>query len=198
MIPTNYLVLRFFFCYCCILQRIGFLYPILPTLMSDHPRRRKPGSEGTAPVSQVVVEIDERSRIRIPSYISTGISWLDDQEFPVDALAVLNEPGQIILLPWDRESPDLLARRKELIEEASESSHAAEVLWAFEDRYKRLPIPKDLRPTLGIEALLHLGLPLSTRTHVYLLRLLESLEIMSVQFRNNRRHRHTDELAGLP
>lgn len=150
-----------------------------------------------SPVEQGVADIDHRGRIRVPSRMARLLSWLPSSGAPVDALAVFDEPGHIILLSWKERSPPVLTRRKKLIQDAQESPEALEGLRLLEDRYKRIPIPRDLRPTLSIEALMHLELPVATTTHVYIVRVFDALEILSPMFRKQRNTDH-DALTGLP
>jgi DNA-binding transcriptional regulator/RsmH inhibitor MraZ len=150
------------------------------------------------PVGQAAAEIDLRGRLRIPSRLVANIGWLHRQVMPVDALAVYDRPGRIILLSWEEESEPVLSRRRELIERASESPEALEGLRMLEDRYKRLTVPNDLRPTLGTEAFIHLDLPMGAETNVYVVRVLQALEILSPKYRNELRVTRSEMLAGLP
>lgn len=150
-----------------------------------------------SPVEQGVADIDRRGRIRIPSRMARLLGWLPHSGAPVDALAVFDEPGHMALFSWAERSPPVLIKRKELIHDAQESTEALESLRLLEDRYKRISIPQDLRPTLSIEALMHLELPVATVTYVYVIRIFDVLEIFSPTFRKQR-STNSDALAGLP
>lgn len=149
------------------------------------------------PVEQAVADIDRRGRLRIPSRLAAGMDWLGAAAASVDALAVLDEPGRIILLSWKERSAELLAKRRALIEEAPEVD-ALQALRLLENRYKRINIPKELRPTLGPETLIHLDLPIGVESHVYVTRVLDALEVMSPAYRNEHFLTTSEVLAGLP
>lgn len=110
--------------------------------------------EVPGPITQTVVHIDDRGRVQLPAKFLQG--W----ERPSFALAVLAEPGKLRLLRWVDAGPAVLAKRRELIERATRDPLTLEILRALEDRYKRLHIPADCRPTLTAEMIAHLGVSL--------------------------------------
>ena len=137
-----------------------------------------------APVTQAVAEVDQRGRVRIPVRLSSVVGWMAATTGEIESLMILDEPGRIILLSWVDRASAVLIRRQGLIEEAKSSLPAAEELRLLEDRYHRIIIPKDRRPTLGELAILHLNLSLGVKSHVYVAKLLEQVQILSLDFRN--------------
>ncbi len=163
---------------------------------------RPPGialdTELPGPVAQQVVEIDRRGRLRLPNALVRSIPWLGSDAKSVDALVVLDEPGRLGFLSWEQQAPAVLDRRRELIEQTHHDDSVAEALRLLEDRYKRVAIPQDLRPTLTAEILLHLELSVGAPARVYLVRLFDRLDVLSPQYRNERLVVGSDALAGLP
>lgn len=149
-------------------------------------------------MAQCAVEVDPRGRIRMPARFIKGVEWINAPASASDALEILDEPGRIVLLSWNKYGLQFSEKRQELIGAAENSAEAREALIMLEDRYQQRKIPADLRPTLTIEALLHLNIPVETKTHVFLRRVFDAIEIVSVDFRNQQRMRRTDLLDGLP
>lgn len=167
-------------------------------MVADNYRGSELDPDSRGVVAQDVSDIDSRGRVRIPTRLVSAVSWCRNPTSASVALAVYDEPGRIMLLSWEEESAPVLARRRELIEKAKDSHTALDGLRVLEDRYKRLIVPKDFRPTLGAEALMHLDLPIGAESRVYILRVLETLEILSPRYRNKQRNANPDILAGLP
>jgi hypothetical protein len=145
-------------------------------------------------VRQVVVSLDERGRIKLPVRITESLSWLADR----DTLAVLSTPGIIRLYPWTPAGEAVLRRRRELLERTKDEPSTYEILRALEDRYKRLKIPKSVRPTLTNEMILHLGLAPYVSTSVYLWRIADTVEINSSPHRTQHLADEWEELSDLP
>lgn len=162
----------------------------ISALDPDHP----------APLAQQVVEIDQRGRLRIPASFVEATSWLSAKGALGEALMVLDEPGRIVLLPWETEGARVVKRRLELIELAEHDDGAAEDLRLLEDRYKRLQIPKkDLRLTLTDEIMAHLGImPTKAKAIAYVLRTRDRIEIWSAKYRDDRLPSHESALHNLP
>lgn len=162
----------------------------ISALDPDHP----------APLAQQAAEIDERGRLRIPASFIEATIWLSAKGASGEALMVLDEPGRIILLPWETEGARVVKRRLELIDLAEHDDSASEDLRLLEDRYKRLQIhKKDLRPTLTNEIKAHLGIvPFKAEAVVYVLRTKNGLEIWSAKYRDDRLSSREGALYDLP
>ena len=148
-------------------------------------------------VLQEIAKLDERGRIRISTKSLGTLDWLSKESSPTEALAVLEQPGQILLLPWESEYPKIQARKDELLE-AKTSADTLEALALIEDRYKKLTIPSDLRPSLSQEMLLHLGMLGTDQSYIYILRIDQRIELHSKSFRDDFRNQNPEHLKGLP
>jgi len=127
------------------------------------------------PLGQEVIAVDPRGRIRIPTGLTGGIGWLDSRGTAgCLALCVMDAPGTISLLSWEGESPAVVARRRQL---ETEGDH--ESVRLLDDRYRRLLIPKDLRLTLSLSHLVHLGLPPNATSAIYVFRMSQGLELVA-------------------
>ena len=166
------------------------------------PAGRPPGltldPEHPGPVSHGTVEIDSRGRALLPTAIIQEIDWLSKTPGSVDSLAILARTGLLILGSWTELAGPVVERRRELIAKAVSDLDALEALRILEGKYKRLRIPADRRPTLTPEILLHLAIPPSRASTVYLTRVLGRLELGSVSYRNQMLSRVWEELEGLP
>lgn len=155
-----------------------------------------------APITQEVADIDERRRLRFPASFVTAVSWLSGKEASKEALMVLDEPGRIVLLPWEIEGARIVKRRLELIEMAEHDDSALEDLRLLEDRYKRIQklSKKDLRLTLTDEIMFHLGImpTKKVKAYVYILRIKDRLEIWSAKYRDDQLLSHDNALPELP
>jgi hypothetical protein len=154
---------------------------------------------GSGPVSQGVAAVDERGRIRLPAGVASSVTWLAKPGDAATALMVLEVPGRISLRSWEQFGEGLLARRRELIREAEEGDAAAEEdLLLLEDRYHRVPLPKERRLTLKAEGLLHLGILEGARSTVYIARVFDRIVITSREYRDNRIRTGSVALSDLP
>lgn len=138
--------------------------------------------QNIGPITQTAAQIDERGRIQIPVKIAGLVDWLAPRK-ACDALAVLEELGLIRLYPWDKFGERVIQTRSQLIERAVTDPTALEPLRALEDRYKRVRIPVDLRLTLSSEMISHLGLTLSVPSLIYVWRVTQFLELISMPHR---------------
>lgn len=151
------------------------------------------------PIRMDMAEIDSRGRIIIPRHIGENIEWFVSGDSQVEALIVLNEPGMLTFYNWDAEGQKILDKRLDLIKEVDADPNALEALRLLEDRYKRISIPKDLRPTLGLMIIQHLGLSRGTGNVVYVTSIHQGrLIVMSPEFRNKKLLRSSDLLYDLP
>jgi hypothetical protein len=146
-----------------------------------------------------VVAVDERGRIRLPAPVVSSVTWLVSAGDAAAALLVLDHPGRIVLLSWERFGEAFLARRRELIADAEQGDQAAaEDLLLLEDRYDPVSIPKEHRFTLKPEWLLHLGLEEKVRCRVYVERVFDRVVIMSKEYRDQRLRVGSEALSDLP
>jgi hypothetical protein len=144
------------------------------------PVRRLDPESREQPVAQDVVPLGARGRIVIPAQVAAGIAWLEHR--PGDechALAIFDEPGSIILHPWDDVAGKVLAKRQRLIENSD-----FEALRLLQDRFHRIPISADLRITLTLADVTHLGLHYQSASYVYVFREDNQIGIMSPSHRD--------------
>lgn len=106
-------------------------------------------------VGEEVAVLDSRGRFSIPSWLAGSVSWLQGshKKAPCYALAVCAKPGAIRFMDWEQHSDAVLRRRAALVE-----SGDFESVLLLEYRYRRVLIPKDLRPTIGAWGAAHLGI----------------------------------------
>lgn len=149
-------------------------------------------------ILQRVIEVDPRGRIRIPTKFTQPIDWIKSPESSSDALAILDEPGRVLFLCWEKHAQPIIEKRRELLEIHRDSKEALDALIQLEDRYKHFVIPADLRPTLILETKLHLEINPETKSYVYVRKVFDRIEIISPTFRNQQRNRHLDLIDGLP
>jgi hypothetical protein len=145
-------------------------------------RRGKDGPQplaAGAAANHEIAEIDDRSRIVLPARLLEGLDWFSDADV-VDSLAILTEPGVIRLASGVRYADAIQARRDELA-----LAQRNDDLRLLEDRYRPLQIPKR-RPTLGESFMTHLGLTFGEPTKVYVWRVADYLEILSVGARDRK------------
>lgn len=117
---------------------------------------------------------------------------------PTTALAVLDEPERVKLLPWNSSVERVLQRRRVLIGKAEGDPEVLESLRLIEDRYKRIRIPVTGRPNLPPEVVLHLGLKPSLTGWVYLWRVRDALELNSINYRFEHLDTESEALIDLP
>lgn len=149
-------------------------------------------------MAQHLAFFDERGRVRIPSDLADRVPWLRSRKAAIPSLLILEDHGHARLLCWDTYSHSVLARREKLIEDAESDSEALLALQVLEDRYQRLSIPLDLRPTLSNEILLHFGIIDPFDKPIYVSRVLDTIELLSEEYRNSRLIRSSELLKDLP
>ena len=133
-----------------------------------------------APVGQEVVTIDDRGRIRIPGWLVADLDWFNfTQGAERYVLGVFEEPERIELRSWAQGSPAVLDFRAKLLQAGNYPA-----IRLLEDRYRRIEIPKDLRPTLGDGARAHLRLGPDQNSYVYFFRTGDTIEIASTTYRD--------------
>jgi hypothetical protein len=154
---------------------------------------------GPSPLSQHVVAVEERNRIRLPASLVSSVTWLAKPGDDATALMVLEVPGRICLRSWEQFGEGVLARRRQLIQEVEEGDTAAEEeLLLLEDRYHRVQLPKERRLTLTARGVLHLGLAEGARSSVYVARVFDRIVIMSPAYRDDRLRTGSVALSDLP
>jgi len=111
---------------------------------------------------------------------------------------VLVEPGRLSLRQWATSGPQIVARYEQL--SSSSDDDDLEVLRLIQDRYRRLPIPKDRRPYLGDEALQHLGLPTTrgVKSPVYVAVYPDRIDVLGSTYREERLVSGDPSLDDLP
>lgn len=173
---------------------IAHFYPMSPKRVSELPL----DPSDPASVSQGVVEVDERGRVRLPVGLMSSVAWLGRGE-AVEVLMVLESPGRITLRPWEQFGEAVLARRRELVRDAAEGDdHAGDDLLLLADRYYRVVLPSDHRLTLKAEWLLHLGVEEGVRSRIYIARVFDRILIMSKAYRDQRLRTGSMALSDLP
>lgn len=144
------------------------------------PARRLDPDSREQPVAQEVVPLGARGRIVIPAQVAAGIAWLEHRPGgECHALAVFDEPGSIVLHPWDDVAERVIAKRQKLLEDSD-----FEALRLLEDRFHRIPISADLRITLTLTDVVHLGLSYKSVSYVYIYREDDQIGIMSPAHRD--------------
>jgi hypothetical protein len=146
------------------------------------------------PVARTVVRIEPRGRLTLPDGFRSRFE-------SGHALARLDEPGRLVLLPWD---PDgLLAERRyaQLVSTDPIDDDVLERLIELTDRHERLRIEAVGRVALQATTLFHLGMDLGSRKNpasvyareVVLWRLPSRLEVWSRRYRATRLRVSPDE-----
>ena len=138
------------------------------------------------PVLVAVASVEVRGRFNILPRWRNRVSWLASATTDVEALMTFREPGLIRLSEWAKDGPTIEARFAELSN--SVEAEAVEALRLIQDRYNRLRIPWKERASLGDAALAHLGVGTAKneRSIVYVSIFETSIDVMSVEFRNQR------------
>lgn len=160
--------------------------------------------DNPGPVGHACVEIDDRRRFTLPTYIISQIDWLTDSRQTREALAVLVEPGKVILHSWQLAAPLILEKRKELLHNFATSFDARDALKLLEDRYKIFTFPKlltdsnSVRPTIPLDVLFHLQIELNPKGVMHIFRVENSLELLSEKWRATFREQNRELLDGLP
>jgi hypothetical protein len=137
--------------------------------------------EHDCPAGEDISAVDSRGRLSLPEWIVASVSWSPKptRKESFDVLAVCSERGLMRLISWNTNSPQVLARRTEFIKRGD-----LEAVALLEHRYRRLPIPKDLRPTIGLTGTVHLGLPPSGRAAVYVVLASDQILLTSQEYRD--------------
>jgi DNA-binding transcriptional regulator/RsmH inhibitor MraZ len=127
------------------------------------------------------------------------VTWIEAPKTQTEALAVFNDPGQLLLLPWDPDGEQrVVARRRELTEAAAEDPEAIAALQALENRYERIVIDKEFRITCSSEFLQHLGTRRGISSQVYVVRVQDRIEVLSTNFRDQQLKAGHSALDDLP
>lgn len=169
--------------------------------MSRSPSSPASASRERAQAAQYLTEVDDRGRLHLPLEATRAVTWLKQRDQAVPALVILKSPGRLRLLSWEPEGSRIQARREALMDRIDANAgdtEALEILVLLEDRYKTLSIPKESRPTLPKEVLLHLNILHSIPCLVYLERYGEVLEVLSPTYRNERLSTYASKLGDLP
>jgi hypothetical protein len=151
-----------------------------------------------AKVIVAVAYVEERGRLNILPRWRRKVEWLRSAGTKsVEALMIFSEPGLISLRSWDSSAPAVVQKIEELSKSSDEDS--LEAIRLIQDRYQKLIIPAKDRPTLGDEALAHLGVDLVTTNKflIYVCTSGDRIDLMSSQHRNNKRiggHQLIDDL----
>ncbi len=146
-------------------------------------------SSHPAPVHQELVEIGDRHRLYIPARLTVDLSWSGSS----NCLGIFDVPGRFFLASWEDHSSDILERRNMLLKQEE-----FELLQLLQERYRLIPMPKEMRLTLTATLLAHLGVLESTHLALYVSRIDERIEITSQEFRNSRLANARSEFRVLP
>lgn len=177
-------------------QYLNPFLPIVTQMIAGRPKRLRLDPDNPGPIIEEVTSIDDRGRVHIPKSVVSEVEWL--VEVPLECLIVLSEPGQIILLPWMPFAEEVIKNRSDLLKLEPLDEKTLHILRYMEHRYHRLPIPRDWRPTLPPQALLHSNLPEHTRSRVYLTKVGGHIELTSPEHQNHLNKIFPPELTGLP
>lgn len=165
-------------------------------MIAGRPRRLKLDPDNPGPIIEEVTSIDNRGRIHIPKSLVSEVEWLG--EVPLECLMVLSASGQIFLLPWEPYGEAVIKKRQNLLEPEPLDEETLDNLRFIEHRYHKILIPQEYRPTLPLQALLHLELPEHTSSRIYLTKVGEKLELASPKYQDYLNQRFPPELTGLP
>lgn len=150
-------------------------------------------STSDQPVVQEPVQVGDRGRLGIPVEVSKGLSWLSVASAETFALGVLDDPGRIVLHAWEPGGEAVVAERTRMI-----GAGDYQGLRMLEDRYRRISIAKDGRLTLTLSHQLHLGSPLEEGAYVFVVRVGDVVEILSLSYRDKQIARAADAFPNLP
>lgn len=155
--------------------------------------------DAEALITQELSEIDSRGRLHMLPRWTRRMSWLSAPTAEaVLALMILDEPGRLSIVGWEPFGPKIVDRYRELA--AVDVGRDNEALRVLLDRYHRLSVPSDRRPSLGDAALQHLGLP-TTRgvsSNVYVVVSDDQVTVLAPAYRNSRNEQGHGVLEGLP
>jgi hypothetical protein len=155
--------------------------------------------DAEALVTQELAEIDERGRLHLLPRWARRTNWLPlPPAGNLDALVVLAEPGRLSFLSWEPDGPRIVQRYRDL--SMTEDGADFEALRMLQDRYRKLSISTDRRPSLGDAALQHLGLPTTRglRSNVYVVVMPSRIDVLGPTYRNMRNEGGHPALDGLP
>ena len=143
--------------------------------------------DASAAVTVSVAHIEMRGRLNILPRWRKRVQWLLDAEGnDVLALMVFAEPGLISMRAWAPDGPRIQERFAEVA--SSRDAEAPQALRLIQDRYQRLLIPTNDRPSLGDAALAHLGLQVERgkKSLIYVCVSPDRIELMSPAYRETK------------
>ncbi len=151
----------------------------------------------TAIVTQEVAHVNKKGCLNLLPRWTNRLAWFPSpvqDEF--EALMVFLEPGRISIRDLQIEGPRIQDRYNQLAREAD--AETLELLRLIQDRYGRLHIPKSRRPSLGDQALAHLGIERGQRSTIYAAIFPDSIDLLSAAYRNAKLIVFDEQLDGLP
>ena len=154
--------------------------------------------DAPGPFALEIVEFDhERLRITLPARVASAVGWLVGEA--TDALMVYSEVGRIDVHAWDAIGGIVLARHRELLEDATAGHKAAlDGLLVLQDRYHHVRVGKDRRLTVGMQGVFHLRLEGMEDAPIYVAGIIDRITIMSREYRDQRLRRAPTALSDLP
>jgi hypothetical protein len=148
-------------------------------------------------VTQEVSHIDKKGCLNLLPRWTEKLEWFPSPVTEVfDALMVFLEPGYLSIR--NLRADEIRIREKYEAIARDDDTEALEFLRRIQDRYGRLRIPASRRPSLGDTALTHLRVKRGEKTTIYVAIFPHSIEILSVECRDQRLLAITDELNDLP
>jgi hypothetical protein len=141
-----------------------------------------------APDKALVVEevatIDRRGRFHILTRWTKRLTWFPSKSQEVEALMVFKEPGLVSISDWYPDGERIEARYKEL----SGDPDSGDALRLIQDRYQKLVITYERRPSLGDATLLHLGYAVHARAEhsIYVAVYPDRIELLSPAYRDEK------------
>lgn len=152
-----------------------------------------PVSPERAKLLYEVASLDGRGRINFHARWCDRAGW---GKADLDVLFVLESPGLITCLPWERNGQAILERYSEL-EQALPPDWVG--LSHLHDRYHRVSIGTDRRVTLSELMQLHVGVePGSERCKLVAMAFPGSVVLMSIEERARRLAQNSRDMQGLP
>jgi hypothetical protein len=154
-------------------------------------------SESPGPFALEMVEFGEdRLRLTVPANVASAVGWLVGEA--TEALMVFDEVGRIDVHAWEAVGGLVIARRRELLDDARAGYKAAlDGLLVLEDRYHRVRIGKDRRLTVGMQGVFHLGLEGIKDAPIYVAGIVDRITIMSREYRDQRLRKARSALSDL-
>jgi hypothetical protein len=134
-------------------------------------------------VSQEIVKIDGRGRLRLLARWTERIAWWSDDD-PFEVLMTFEDPGRLALSDWKTDGSRVIDRYRELQQRSD--NEALESLRLLVDRYQRLRFDGEKCAYLGDAALAHLGLATKrgVEHNVYVAVFPQRLALFSADYRN--------------